>query len=328
MADDKENELVLIEDDEDENEKQGKETEYEVVDKPANEQQDDDDQDDEDDEASAKSNNDDGDDDDERAAIRERRRLEKKERKERQQKAIGRDKVELNFLRQRNDELERRMANLESNSHKISISDIDRQLQEAVNEAETAERIIAKAVEAGNGEDVAKALKFRDQAIAKANQLNYAKQQATQQGQQRPAPSVDKAIEHYASEFMESNSWYDPQGRDEDSAIVLAIDAKLAQEGYDPRSEEYWDELQTRIERRLPEKFAKQRQAEKPARKPTGGPAVGSGREHAPTSTRKEIYISPERKAAMIEAGVWDDPILRQRYAKRYAEYDREHSNN
>ncbi len=326
MADDKENELVLIEDDEDENEKQGKETEYEVVDKPANEQQDDDDQDDEDDEASAKSNNDGDDDDDERAAIRERRRLEKKERKERQQKAIGRDKVELNFLRQRNDELERRMANLESNSHKISISDIDRQIQEAVNEAETAERIIAKAVEAGNGEDVAKALKFRDQAMAKANQLSMAKQQATQQGQQRQAPQVDKAIEHYASEFMEANSWYDPQGRDEDSAIVLAIDGKLAQEGYDPRSEEYWDELQSRIERRLPERFAKQ--TKPAARKPTGGPAVGSGREHAPTSTRKEIYISPERKAAMIEAGVWDDPVLRQRYAKRYAEYDREHANN
>lgn len=324
MAEDKENELVLIEDDEDENEKQGQDTEYVAVEKPANEQQDDDDQDDED-EASAKSNDDEGD-DDERAAIRERRRLEKKERKERQQKAIGRDKVELNFLRQRNDELERRMANLESNSHKISISDIDRQLQEAVNEAETAERIIAKAVEAGNGEDVAKALKFRDQAIAKANQLNYAKQQATQQGQQRQAPSIDKAVEHYASEFMQSNSWYDPQGRDEDSAIVLAIDAKLAQEGYDPRSEEYWDELQTRIERRLPEKFAKQ--AKPAVRKPTGGPAVGSGREHAPTSTRKEIYISPERKAAMMEAGVWDDPVLRQRYAKRYAEYDREHSSN
>lgn len=324
MAEDKENELVLIEDDEDENEKQGQDTEYVAVEKPANEQQDDDDQDD-DDEASAKSNDDEGD-DDERAAIRERRRLEKKERKERQQKAIGRDKVELNFLRQRNDELERRMANLESNSHKISISDIDRQLQEAVNEAETAERIIAKAVEAGNGEDVAKALKFRDQAIAKANQLNYAKQQATQQGQQRQQPAIDKAVEHYASEFMQSNSWYDPQGRDEDSAIVLAIDAKLAQEGYDPRSEEYWDELQTRIERRLPEKFAKQ--AKPAVRKPTGGPAVGSGREHAPTSTRKEIYISPERKAAMIEAGVWDDPVLRQRYAKRYAEYDREHSSN
>lgn len=318
MAEDKENELVLIEDDEDEKEKQGQETEYVAVEKPTNEQ--DDDGDDED-ESSAKSN--DGD-DDERAAIRERRRLEKKERKERQQKAIGRDKVELNFLRQRNDELERRMANLETNSHRASLGDIDRQIQEAVNEAETAERIIAKAVEAGNGDDVTKAIRYREQAVLKAQQLAQYKQQQQGQLQQRQAPSLDKAIEHFANEFMETNNWYDPQGRDEDSAVVLAIDNKLAKEGYDPRTEEYWDELQSRIERRLPERFAKQKQV----RKPTGGPAVGSGREHAPTSTRKEIYISPERKAAMIEAGVWDDPVLRQRYAKRYAEYDREHSNN
>jgi hypothetical protein len=50
---------------------------------------------------------------------------------------------------------------------------------------------------------------------------------------------------------------------------------------------------------------------------------VGSGREHAPTSTRNEVYINPERKQALIEAGVWDDPILRKKYAARYAEYDR-----
>jgi hypothetical protein len=50
---------------------------------------------------------------------------------------------------------------------------------------------------------------------------------------------------------------------------------------------------------------------------------VGSGREHAPTSTRQEVYLSPERKQALVDAGVWDDPVLRMKYAKRYAEYDR-----
>jgi len=320
MAEDKE--LVLVEDDEDQQEQSGKETEYVAVEEPIKE---------DDEKPQAKNTDDDddedGDTDEERASIRERRRLEKKERKERQQKAIGRDKVELNFLRQRNDELERRMMALETNTQKMSMGDIDRQIQEAVNEADTAERIIAKAVEAGNGEDVAKALKFRDQAIAKANQLHMAKQHQ-HQGQQRQQPGIDKAVEHFASEFMETNSWYDPQGRDEDSAIVLAIDGKLAQEGYDPRTEEYWDELQTRIEKRLPEKFERQAKNAQPQRKPTGGPAIGSGREHAPSSTRKEIYISPERKAAMQEAGVWDDPVLRSRYIKRYAEYDKANANN
>ena len=55
-----------------------------------------------------------------------------------------------------------------------------------------------------------------------------------------------------------------------------------------------------------------------------GGPAMGSGREHAPSSTRKtEVYVSPDRKQALIDAGVWDDPVLRTKYVKRYQEYDR-----
>lgn len=253
---------------------------------------------------------------DDREAIRERRRLEKKERKERRDKAIDRDKIELAFLRKRNDELERRVGDIETRAQQTDLSQIDQQLQQAANEVETAERIIAKAVEAGNGEDVTQAMRYRDQALAKAQQLNAYKNQQTQRSQSPRQAPVDDEVLHFAKEFMEENSWYDPSGKDEDSAIVLAIDGKLSQEGFDPRTEEYWDELHDRVKRRLPEKF-------KSARKPVGGPAVGSGREHAPVSTRKEIYISPERKAALQEAGVWDDPVLRQRYIKRYAEYDR-----
>ena len=61
-------------------------------------------------------------------------------------------------------------------------------------------------------------------------------------------------------------------------------------------------------------------------RRPSGrrGPMIGGSREHAPASTRKEVYVSPERKNAMVQAGVWDDPVLRQRYLKQYAKWDRE----
>lgn len=125
---------------------------------------------------------------------------------------------------------------------------------------------------------------------------------------------------HYAQEFIKENPWYDAQGRNEDSAIVMAIDQSLARDGFDPRSEDYWNELRSRAAKRLPERFGGEK---KQPRKARGGPAVGSGKEHAPASTRKEVYISPERKAALIEAGVWDDPVLRAKYVKRYAEYDR-----
>lgn len=278
---------------------------------------------DQEDTKSAKS--DEVDEEDEREAIRERRRKEKVERKERREKAISRDKLELDFLRKRNDDLERRLTAQEQRAHQSDLNSFDSQLQQAQKEAEMADRVIAKAIEVGNGADAAQALKYRDEAIAKIHQLTAAKQNA----QKRPEPTnkIDDMTMRHAQDFIERNKWYDPTGGDEDSAIVLAIDNALVKEGYDPRSEDYWDELETRAARRLPEHFnksSKPRAEFKEERTPRGGPAVGSGKEHAPTSTRKEIYISPERKQALIDAGVWDDPELRARYAKRYAEYDRQ----
>jgi hypothetical protein len=267
-------------------------------------------------------NEDDEDDDPaerEREAIRERRRLEKQERKVRRDEAIKRDKIELDFLRKRNDDLERRLSAQEQRAHTADLRGFDAEIARAQQEVDMAEKVIAKAVAAGNGEDVAQAMRYRDAAMVRAQQLTIAKQQTAQQPPpQQNAP--DDAAMAYAREFIQENPWYDTQGGNEDSAIVLAIDQSLAKEGFDPRSEDFWDELRRRAARRLPERFGVNKAAKREAR---GGPQVGSGREHAPASTRKEIYISPERKQALIEAGVWDDPVLRNKYVKRYAEYDR-----
>jgi hypothetical protein len=310
---------VLAEDDEVQDDQQQEELVV-VEDEP--QEQEAAEEDDGDDERIAREADDDDDEvDDERAEIRERRRKEKHERRERREKAITRDKVELDFLRQRNDDLERRLTAQEQRSHVSDLNSYDTQIGQASNEIQMAERVIAKAIEAGNGEDVAQALRFRDQAMAKLQQLNYAKQQAAQQQPKRDPNQLDELTMSYAREFIDEHPWYDPQGRNEESAVVIAIDQALAKDGYNSQTEEYWTELRKRAARRLPEKFEAPKRQE---RTPRGGPAVGSGKEHAPTSTRREIYISPERKQALIDAGVWDDPVLRSRYVKRYAEYDKQ----
>lgn len=263
---------------------------------------------------------------DEREAIRERRRLEKLERKERREKAITRDKLELDFLRKRNDDLERRVSATEQRQTQREVAGIDQGIAEAHREAELADQVIAKAVKAGNGDDVIRAMKIREEANQRAQQLTFAKAASINAPPTKPSVLPDVVAEH-AKDFMEDHAWYDPQGRDEASAVVLAIDGALAREGFDPKTEDYWDELRTRVEKRLPDKVKPQRKAdttaERTERTARGGPAVGSGREHAPTSTRREVYISPERKQALVDAGVWDDPVLRMKYVKRYAEYDR-----
>lgn len=264
---------------------------------------------------------------DERNDIRERRKQEKLERKQRRDEAIKRDKLELDFLRKRNDDLERRVTAQEQRTHNLDLSAFDAAINKAAQEAEMADRVIAKAVAAGNGEDVTQAMRYRDQAIARIQQLNFQKQQVAMRPPQPQPQQIDDMTLRYAQEFITENPWYDAQGRDEDSAIVIAIDQSLAKDGFDPRTPDYWDELRSRAAKRLPERFneaPRRSESRQETRQPRGGPAVGSGREHAPTSTRKEIYISPERKQALIEAGVWDDPVLRSKYVKRYAEYDRQ----
>ena len=277
------------------------------------------DEDDEDERVAQGDDDEEGDDqEDEREAIRDRRRREKLERKQRRDEAIKRDKLEMDFLRKRNEDLERRLTAQEHRSHQADLSSLDAAIAQAAKEADMADKVIAKAVAAGNGDDT-QAMRYRDQALARINALNARKQQT----QQMPAkqPQVDERMLHHAQEFIRENPWYDVQGRNEDSKIVIAIDQTLVGEGFDPTSPDYWSELRKRAAKRLPERFGREK---KEGRTPRGGPAVGSGREHAPASTRREVYISPERKAALIEAGVWDDPVLRQKYVQRYAEYDRQ----
>lgn len=326
----------LTEDDNDNSNNPGNQEELVIVENLPNDNADDGHDDDGD--ARLNGNDDDnrGDGNDaEREAIRERRRKEKAERKQRREEAISRDKLELNFLRKRNDDLERRLGSVEQRTHQADLSQLDAQIAQARNEAEMAERVIAKAVAAGNGDDVTQAMRYRDQALQKAQQLAFAKQQAANQRPVKQDDGLDDMAVHYAKEFISENPWYDLKGQDEDSAVVLAIDGALHREGFRPDTEEYWDELRDRVARRLPERFKQTqrrndhgddrgaRDEPRQQRQTRGGPAIGSGREHAPTSTRTEVYISPERKQALIDAGVWDDPVLRMKYVKRYAEYDK-----
>ena len=281
--------------------------------------------DDQEDERAVQAEEDNAADDKERDAIRERRRKEKVERKERRDSAIKRDKTELDFLRGRNDDLERRLTAQEQRAYQGDISALDQSIAQAQHQAQLAEQVIAKAVNAGVGEDVTKAMRYRDEAQARLQQLAYVKQQAAQP---RQAPAIDDRTMRHAQEFINEHPWYDAQGRDEDSSIVIAIDQAMGRDGYNPQTEEYWIELRKRAARRMPEKFNNNNKREdredREERVARGGPAVGSGREHAPASTRKEVYISPERKQALVDAGVWEDPVLRMKYVKRYSEYDKQ----
>lgn len=323
MAENK-GENLLIEDDEDQESKsKSQEVEFVPVSTPEAEQDDNDDDEGAEDARLSEDNED-------REELRRKRREEKADRAARRKEAIQRDKTELNFLRQRNEALEKRMSAVEMSAVANTISNIDSRLNDKIAEVRAAERIMGQAVEAGNGEDVAKALRIRDEAMKQVQQLQVMKHRQSQTAneihQQPQAP--DPEIASHAQEWVSRNQWYDPKGKTEESKIVLAIDQTLVEEGYNPKSEAYWQELDRRVAKRLPNLKGGSDNDDGNARTGRRGPPVGSTRDHAPSSSRQQVYISPERKQAMIDAGVWEDTVLRQRYLKQYAKWDRDNSNN
>ena len=268
--------------------------------------------DDDDDEDDRLAESDEDSDEEIRTSRNKRRNLRRRD-VHRRAKETAEQKIRL--LEQQNAEMLRRLSSVEGHALNSNAQTLDERLQKAQRDVQQAEHFIAKATEAGNGEDVVAAMRIREQAAAEAQQLQQARYQFDEARKQSTTPQVNPAVVNYAKEWMSANSWYDPSGRDRDSALTKAIDNEIVQEGYNPATREYWEELTARVADALGEGNP----APKPKRR---GPPTGNTREHAPVSTKREIYVTPERKQAMIEAGVWDDATLRQRYLKAYQSYD------
>jgi hypothetical protein len=263
------------------------------------------------------------DDSDDDVSPNRRRRLKRREIRKRAKDHADR---ELHFLREQNNDLMRRVSAVEGHALSTNAQSLEQRMQEALRDAQQAEQIMARAVEAGNGDDMATALRLRDEANRRAWDLSQSKQKVEQVRQQAANPGPDPRVRSLAQEWLTANPWYDASGRDEDSRITKAIDDGLVAQGYDPKSPDYWHELTRRVSTRLGGAPAEQ-EDEAPAAPAAlarrKAPPTGNTREHAPPSTRKEVYVTPERKQAMMDAGVWEDPAARTRYLKAYQAYDK-----
>jgi len=259
------------------------------------------------------------DDSDEEITSRSRSNVKRQKQRERQKRAKEHADRELALLREQNDALLRRVSVIEGNTLASNVNAIDQRIAQAQADVKQAEAIIARAVEAGNGDDVATAMRLRDEAQYEAQQLWQQKQHVEQVRQQHANPGPDPRVVNYAKEWMDANPWYDPRGRDEDSAITKVIDNQLAAEGYNPKDADYWHELTRRVAARIGDDEVETRQSPSKRR----APPTGTTREHAPVSTKKEIYVTPERKQAMIDAGIWDDVPRRNQMLKAYQAYDK-----
>lgn len=266
----------------------------------------------------------DGDTDDEREAVRARRREARKHRKQAirdreetlRRELAARDTI-INEMRGRLDAIDRRSSGSE-------LAQIEQAKSQTAQNYAYYKDQIRIATEAGNGTLVADATENMLQLQKRFDELqNY--ERAHKQRQATPAP-LDARLANHAKEWMSKNKWYDPNAKDQDSRIVMTLDQQLAQEGWNPTTKEYWDELSVRVNRYIPGKAQAggRRTAPNTEANAPRSPVAGSGKETRGPSSAGSYKLSSERVAALKEAGVWDDPKKRADAVKRFRDFDKE----
>ena len=266
-------------------------------------------------------------------ADEELRRVRREERKLKRQMHRTKAKESthlINALKKQNQELAERLAAVEKKTSGAELARIDKAIEDSGVQVEYAKMKMREAVGASDGDGVAKAEEMLYEARRKLESLQSIKNNATRQiNQQKPNIQVpDAQVQRLAADWMEDNPWYDPNGRNEESQIAQMIDKRLTEEGFDPTTEDYWEELDGRLKKYLPEKYNMSYNKPNSSTQRPRSVMTSSGRETTATTKANEFRLSPDRVAAIKEAGAWDNPEARRRMISKFAEWDRANKNN
>ena len=136
----------------------------------------------------------------------------------------------------------------------------EQQLQQKL---ESARSTFKQAYNNGDQDNLLKAQEEISDAQTEIKLLNQRKQWMAAQEEERrqsvESQQNDAGYENYdpkARDWAARNPWF---GQDQTAtAVALAIDSELKQNGYDPSSEDYYREVDRRLESELPHKFSTQ----------------------------------------------------------------------
>lgn len=271
-----------------------------------------------------------GDDDvdrpDDTEAIRAARRARRKAKKEYIKKTNEEKDHRLQMLQRQNQELMERLSNVERKTHSADLARLDKAIEDKQLRLQYARMKMSEATSAGDGEALAKAQEMWYEARREIEAMERVKEQAVKTtGNQAPASNAE--LQRQATRWMDRNPWFRPEGDDEDSEIAKVIDQKLVKEGWNPSTEEYWQELDRRLQKRLPHHYTDDydERDTRASRRPRSV-VTGSGRETTTASSgaRNTFVLSAEQVRAIKDAGLWDNPQSRNRMIKRYAEQARQ----
>jgi len=259
--------------------------------------------------------------DEDREKIREARREERRLKKELAREREASSKHKISALERRNEELARRLAAVENTATSYQFAQVDKALEDEATRVEYNKMKLLQAAQSGDANAQVEYLEQLQESKTRLAQIQAYKKQQLEEAK-RPKQNVPNEvsadIQRNATDWLGKNKWYDPQARDTDSKIAKLIDTDLAAEGWDPSDPEYWDELDNRLQQRLPHRYNGKSGSRR------GGPTASSRSANPGGRSANTITLSKERVSAIKDAGAWDDPTKRAKMIRAYAAFDKQ----
>ena len=259
-------------------------------------------------------------------ALREAKRSRRRAKKDLIRKTNEEKDIRLQQLQRENEEFKRRLSNVERETKNSQISRIDKNIEDSQVRLEYAKMKLKEAAENSDGDAMVDAQTLWREAENQLAQLHNMKQRASQEVQEQPRHELpDPTVQRNAADWMKRNSWYSPDANDSDSRIAKKVDELLVTEGWNPSDPDYWDELDSRLQKSLPHRYNQSSDDNPVVRKPRN--VVGSsGREASAAfggNNRSQFMLSPERVKAMKEIGAWDNPERKKKMIAEFIKFDR-----
>jgi len=121
----------------------------------------------------------------------------------------------------------------------------------------------------------------------------------TQQFAQKPSQPDDKSLRWQAK-----NQWFGADGFEEVTSYSLGLHQKLVNSGVDPRSDEYYEQIDARVKNKFPEVFGKTDTARRPASVVAPATRSSGSKRIQMTTTQlalaKKFGLTPQQYAAQV----------------------------
>ncbi len=213
----------------------------------------------------------------------------------RAKEAAQREKEELERLARMLADENNRLKGTVSQNQEVLLAQAKRVVSSELDQAKIKYK---QAYEAGDADALTTAQEEITAAKIKADRVNNLKLPPLQTAQVNVQPEstapARPAVDEKAVAWQRDNAWF---GKDDElTAFALGLHQKLVKEGVNPRSDEYYERINSRMRQVFPESFdeAPDQPAEKPRRKPASvvAPATRSTAPRKITLTQTQVAIA------------------------------------